>query len=97
MDIEIFICFLSELYFLIAKFLSSGPCKKASEVGTGFFVEFITYIFHYLTDIPRVSGSAERVGRVQGEHFHFMSKPSARVCVYLVVKVLFIFGNFNYF
>ena len=51
-DIEICICFLSELYFLIAKFLSAGPCKKASEVSEVLVVVFITNILHYLTDIP---------------------------------------------
>ena len=96
-DIEICICFLSELYFLIAKFLSAGPCKKASEVSEVLIVIFITNILHYMTDIPRLSGSAGRIGGTQGEHFHLMSEPSTRVCVYLVVKVLFIFGNFNYF
>ena len=96
-DIQIFICFLSELYFLIAKFLSAGPCKKASEVSKVLIVVFITNILHYLTDIPRLSGSAGRIGGAQGEHFHFMSKPSTRVCVYLVVKSTVYIWQFQLF
>lgn len=33
---EILVCFLSELYFLIAKYLEVGPCQRAAEVSESY-------------------------------------------------------------
>ena len=45
----ILICFLSEMYFLIARFLSSGPCKKTADVSIFPFVDLLLNLLHYLT------------------------------------------------
>ena len=88
------VCFLSELYFLVAKFLASGPCRKASEVSICPILDFLPRIMTKSDRGVFVStGSEAGIGGTSGSWILLQthSQTTKRACSCRLVFLLFKF------